>query len=164
MAYRLNLMAAVLGALAVALLFLVCLRIMRSSTPLGAGNRIAAVLAALTLAFSYTFWDVTTEADVFTLHACFMLATILLLLRWRQQQRERDLYLAWLILGVSLGNHALTALMIPAVIALMPMDRGWRGLRPGNLWRCGAAPVGGPLPGRSKSRPAERSSASPIGT
>jgi hypothetical protein len=134
-AYRLNLMSAMLGAVAVVPLFLVCVR--------ATGNRVASALTAATLAFSCTFWDATTEADVFTLHACFMLGIILVLVRWRQEKKERDLYLAWLLVGVSLGNHALTALMIPAVIALMLMDGGGRSLRPGNLWRCAAALVGG---------------------
>ena len=130
-AYRLNLMDAVLGALAVALLYLVSARITH--------NRVASVLAALTLAFSYTFWDQTTEADVFTLHACFILAIVLLFVRWRQEGRERDLYLAWLIAGISLGNHALMALMLPAFAALMVMERGWRYWWPKRAWLCAGA-------------------------
>ena len=120
-AYRLNLMTAMLGALAAVLLYLVCVRVTAS--------RAASVLAALTLACSYTVWDIATEADVFALHSCLVLGALLLLLRWRDEGRDRDLYLAWLIVGLSLGNHALTALAIPALAALVVMTAGL-----GNLW------------------------------
>jgi hypothetical protein len=136
-AYRLNLMTAVLGALAVALLYLVSARITH--------NRVAAVLAALTFAFSYTFWDQTTEADVFTLHACFMLSIVLLVVRWREGSGDRDLHLAWLMAGVSVGNHALTALMFPALAALMVMDKGWRYWWPKKAWLCAGALVTGAM-------------------
>lgn len=134
-AYRLNLMAAVLGSLAVVLLFMLCLRVTRS--------RVASALAALTIAFSYTFWDLTTEAEVYTLHACFVLAALLLLLRWRDAGSERSLYAAWFVVGVSLGNHALTALMIPALATLVVMERGWRHLWPRRILACAGALLAG---------------------
>jgi hypothetical protein len=134
-AYRLNLMAAVMGALAIVLLYLVCLRVTR--------NRIASALAALTLAFSYTLWDLTTEAEVYTLHACLMLGAILALLRWRDEGRDRDLYLGWLVVGVSMGNHALTALVIPALALLMLLERGGRQLWPRRIRGCAGAFLAG---------------------
>jgi len=142
-AYRLNLMNAAFGALAVALLYLVCLRVTGRASAPAVGTHLAAGLAALTAAFSYTFWELTTETDAFTLHAVFMLAIVLLLLRWRDGSGARDLYLAWLIIGVSLGNHPLTTLLIPAVAALMILEHGrgivsWR-----QLWRCAAALAAG---------------------
>jgi hypothetical protein len=165
-AYRLNLMNAALAALAVVLLYLVCLRVTRGAD--GTASRFAAGLAALTAAFSYTFWDLATELDAFALHAVFMLAVVLLLLRWRGTRAEadpgaashradRDLCLAWLIIGLSLGNHALTMLLIPAAMTLMIFERGrglmsWRGGAPrldglgagsASLWRCAAALVAG---------------------
>ena len=160
-AYRLNLMAAVMGALAVVLLYLVCLRAVAQvpkPRQVGAGTaaprgglavsnlrsmRIASALAALTLAFSYTFWDLTTEAEVYTLHACLMLGAILALLRWRDEGRDRDLYLGWLVVGVSMGNHALTALMIPALALLMLLERGGRQLWPRRIRGCAGAFLAG---------------------
>lgn len=144
-AYRLNLMAATCGALAVVLLYLVCLRVTRPSTSIGTGNRVASVFAALTFAFSYTFWDLTTEAEVYTLHGCFMLGVLLLLLRWRDGGRDRDLYLGWLVVGVSLGNHALTALMIPALALLVLLSRGWRELGRGRIGGCLGALLAGTM-------------------
>jgi hypothetical protein len=150
-AFRVNLMNALLGALGVSVLYLVYRAI--------SGSRGAAFIGALAFAFSATFWDTTTEADVFTLHVCLAAVMVLVVLRWRSAQAEsgqeanpcptdqepakelpyeqrgghrnarpadRWLYLlAWLV-GISLGNHALTLLMAPALIYLVWAERGWR--------------------------------------
>jgi len=117
-AFRVNFMTALCGAVAVALLYLVYARIARS--------RPAGVIAALTFAFSPTFWDQTTEAEVYTLHVCFAAIIILIGLAWRRTGSDRWLYLLSLLIGVSLGNHALTALMIPALLYLVWAERGRR--------------------------------------
>jgi uncharacterized membrane protein len=114
-AFRVNFMTALLGALAIPLLYLAFRRI--------SGSRAAAFIAALTFAFAATFWDMTTEAEVYTLHICFAALILLVTLRWRREavgageprsdSRAGDRWLflgAWLV-GISLGNHALTALM-----------------------------------------------------
>jgi len=117
-ALRVNLFTALLGAVAVALFYLVCRSIAR--------NRIAGFIAALTFAFSATFWDQTTEAEVYTLHVCLASLILLTALAWRGTRADRWLYLlAWLV-GISLGNHALTALMIPALFCFVWADRGLR--------------------------------------
>jgi hypothetical protein len=117
-AFRVNLFNALLGGLAISLLYLVYHRI--------AGSRIAAFVAALTFAFTATFWDITTETDVFTLHVCFAAIILLIALRWRRRPHDRWLYLLSGIIGISLGNHALTGLMIPALVYLVWSERGWR--------------------------------------
>ncbi len=117
-AFRVNFMTALLGAVGVCLLYLVY-RII-------SGSRIAAFVAALCFAFSATFWDITTEAEVYTLHICLAALILLIVLRWRGAPSDKWLYLgAWLI-GLSLGNHALTALMIPPLIYLVWAEKGWR--------------------------------------
>ena len=117
-AFRVNFMTALLGAVGVALLYLVYRMI--------SGNRIAAFVAALTFAFSATFWDQTTEAEVYTLHVCLAAVIILVLLTWRATNRDRLLYLLSWLIGISLGNHALTALMVPAIIYFVWATKGWR--------------------------------------
>ncbi len=133
-AFRLNFMDAFLGSVGVGLLYLLYRRI--------AGNRPAAIIAALTFAFSTTFWDQTTEADVFTLHVCLAATIILIALAWRNRQGVQAeacatqvsarrthnnaplLYLLSWVIGISLGNHALTALMIPALLYLVWAEGG----------------------------------------
>ncbi len=117
-AFRLNVMNALFGAIGVALLYLVYAKVARS--------RPAAAIAALALAFSPTFWDVTTEADVFTLHVCLSATIILVALTWRATGSPRWLYLLSWLFGVSLGNHALTALMAPAMLYLTWSERSRR--------------------------------------
>ena len=117
-AFRVNFFNALLGGLAIPLLYLVYHRI--------AGSRIAAFVAALAFAFTATFWDITTEADVFTLHVCFAAVILLIALRWRRRPHDRWLYLLSGIIGISLGNHALTGLMIPPLLYLVWSERGWR--------------------------------------
>ncbi len=121
-AFRVNFMTALFGAIAVALLYLLYIRI--------CGSRPAAFIAALTFAFSATFWDQTTEAEVYTLHVCLATTILLIVLAWRSHQNERTadhrlFLLAWVI-GISLGNHALTMLMIPAILCFIWAEKGLR--------------------------------------
>ncbi len=117
-AFRVNFMTALLGAVAVGLLYVVYRMV--------SGSRFGGFLGALCFGFTVTFWDVTTEAEVYTLHICLAALMLLIVLRWRATRGDRLLYvLAWLI-GVSLGNHALTALMVPAIIYLVWSEEGWR--------------------------------------
>lgn len=139
-AFRVNFMTALLGALAIPLLYLAFQRI--------SGSRAAAFIAALTFAFAATFWDMTTEAEVYTLHICFAALILLVTLRWRREavgageprsdSRAGDRWLflgAWLV-GISLGNHALTALMLPAIIYLIWSEKGGRFFRPRRVALC----------------------------
>jgi hypothetical protein len=116
-AWRMNFMSAFFGALAVGLSYFVFRKI-----PCG---RFGAFLGAATFAFTATLWELTTEAEVYTLHAAFVAAIILLVLNWRQSGRP---HLAWvaLLAGISLGNHALTVLLLPGLIFFVGISKGWR--------------------------------------
>lgn len=117
-AFRVNLATVIAGAIAVGLLYYVFSHLAKS--------RPAGVIAALAFAFSPTFWDQTTEAEVYTLHVAFAALIILLALMWRRTRHDRWLYLLSWVTGISLGNHALTALMIPALIYFVWAERGGR--------------------------------------
>ena len=109
-AYRLNLMAAVFGALAVALLVLVVREL--------GGRLLPAAGAAALLAFSATFWSQATVAEVYTMHAAFVLAVTYLLLLWRRKREPSYLLSAAVVYGFSLGNNAGMALLAPAYLIL----------------------------------------------
>lgn len=114
-AYRMNLMAATFGALAAALLFLVARE---------AGSRtLPAAGAAFVPAFSATFWSQATVAEVYTMHAAFLLGVAYLLLRWRGTGWGVYVLLAALLYGVSLGNNAGMALLAPAYLVLLLAGR-----------------------------------------
>lgn len=121
-AYRMNLMAAVFGAVAVVMFFLVALEVGSWILP--------AAGAALFLAFSATFWSQATLAEVYTMHAAFLLGVAYLLLRWRRLGGGWRLLAAALLYGISLGNNAGMVLMVPAYMVLLVNGRA-RELTPG---------------------------------
>ncbi|HET7478314.1 MAG TPA: DUF2723 domain-containing protein [Rubrobacteraceae bacterium] len=118
-AYRMNLMAAVFGAAASVLFFL-------ASREIG-GRPLAAAGGALLFAFSSTFWSQATVAEVYTMHATFVLGVLYLLLRWRRSGAAASLLGAALLYGVSLGNNAGMVLLAPAFAVLVLAGR-WRKL------------------------------------
>jgi hypothetical protein len=106
--YRMNLLSAFCGALTIAF----AQRILRR---LGVGPW--ATLAALgLLACAPYFWAMSLIAEVYALHTALMAAIVLLLLRWAEEPTPRRLALVGLVGGLSLGNHAATALLVPGAV------------------------------------------------
>lgn len=109
-AYRVNLMAAVFGGVAVALFYLVARELGSKAWP--------AAGAALVLGFSATYWSEATFAEVYTMNAAFLLGVTYLLLLWRRRRRSGFLFAAALLYGLSLGNNASMALLAPLMLVL----------------------------------------------
>jgi|GEM_PF-2642344 len=116
-AYRINLFSAVMGAFACGALFHLLLAV-------GIG-RFAAAAAALTFAFSATFWRQATIAEVYTLSMSLIALQIIFLLRWRRERGREDRratppaddrYVFWFALtfGLGLAVHYSHILLIPA--------------------------------------------------
>jgi hypothetical protein len=103
-AYRINLMSAVMGAFACAGVYWILIRMLPDGIPLF-GRRAAAILAALLLAFSKTFWAQSLIAEVYAPNAAGIAVTLLALLRWERTRRKRDFFLFALFFGLSLGLH-----------------------------------------------------------
>lgn len=112
-AFRVNLMSAFFGAVAAALLCATALRLGARPLP--------AVGAGLLLAFSSTFWFQANIAEVYTMHAAFILGVLYLVLLWREGGRRSGLYLgaSALLFGASLGNNAGMVLLVPAILVLL---------------------------------------------
>ena len=106
--FRMNLMSAFFGALAIALLYLVLLRLCR--------RPLAALSAALLLAFSFFFWSPAVMAEVYTLHAFLTLALILITWIWQERRERKWLALLASTFGLSLGNHLATLLLLPGLL------------------------------------------------
>lgn len=68
------------------------------------------------LACSPYFWSLSLIAEVYTLHTALMAGLILLLLRWADDPTPRRLALVGLVMGLSLGHHAATVLLIPGCV------------------------------------------------
>ncbi len=103
-AYRINLMSAVLGALAAAGVYGLLVRILPESIP-PLWRRAAAALPALLLAFSKTFWAQSLIAEVYAPNAAGIVLTLIALLRWERTRRRLDFFLFALAFGLSLGLH-----------------------------------------------------------
>jgi len=106
--YRMNLFSAFNGALTVFLTDRILLR-------LKVGNW-AAFGALGLLATAPFFWSLSLVAEVYTLHTTLMALLILLLMRWGEQPTSEALAVVTLALGLSMGHHLATALLVPGVV------------------------------------------------
>ncbi|HUT29798.1 MAG TPA: DUF2723 domain-containing protein [Sedimentisphaerales bacterium] len=136
--YRLNIMSAVFGAVAVANLFLL-LR-------LWLGRNWPAVIGAVTLAVSWTFWQHAVIAEVCSLYAAQLLAELIVLLQYTRTKRVSYLYLLGLLNGLAIANHLWAAIAFACyvVFVVLLLVRGRIGLKHlggiALLWMIGAAP------------------------
>jgi hypothetical protein len=114
--YRINLMSAFFGVLAIAILY----KLGRVLT----GDPIAAALGALALAVSHTFWFHSVTSEAYTLHMFIMALIILFTMRWSETRNWRYLVFIALLAGLGLANHVmmvLTLLPVGAYIILMSL-------------------------------------------
>ena len=103
------LMSAVFGALTAGVVYLLARAL--------SASRVAAFAAALCLTLSRSFWAQAVIAEVYTLHAFLLAATLLALVRWSQTRDDRLLLAASALFGLSLANHyQLTGLTAPALL------------------------------------------------
>ena len=124
-AWRVNLLSAVLGAAAVGVLY-VLLRILDMRPVVAAGT-------ALVFALSSTDWSQAVVAEVYTLHILFRVTVTACLVHWRKGGAN-----AWLLAGLclyalSFGHHLTTGLALPGIASLVWSDR-----RRAMTWRNGA--------------------------
>ena len=97
MAYRANLASAVFAAAAVALVFLSARLLTRLTA--------AALLATGALLVSHTFWTYAVLSKPYSLNTLLLAACLYGVLRWRETQRGKYLYLAAVLYGLGPLNH-----------------------------------------------------------
>jgi len=97
LAFRINLMSAFFGALAVANLFLL-LR-------LWSGKIMPALIGAITLAVSWTFWQHAVIAETYTLFAAQFFGELIMLLLYVRSRRVKYLYFLGFLNGLTIANH-----------------------------------------------------------
>ncbi|MBC7224841.1 MAG: DUF2723 domain-containing protein, partial [Anaerolineae bacterium] len=122
-AYRMNLFSALWAALAVGALYLLAryalhqLRILSISPLL---SRPVAALAAVTFGVSRIFWSQAVAAEVYSLHAFWTAAILLLALAWGAAAGQARARLATglaLAVGLALTHHGTTVLLLPGLAA-----------------------------------------------
>jgi hypothetical protein len=110
-AYRVNLMSAFFGAMAVAEVYFI--------VRLLGGVSVAGVSASLMLGLMPLFWRNTLVAESYA-PAAGMIATIwLLFLCWRKTQKWHFLFLAGLAGGLSVGIHSTVVMTAASVLVIM---------------------------------------------
>jgi hypothetical protein len=122
-AYRVNLFSAVMAALTVAGIYL--------AGRLLTGYRGPALLGALILAVSPTFWSQALIAEVYTPGAAFFIAVLLMLLLWNGTGEARYLFASGVLGGLSVGVHMSGLLLAPAAGLFLLLSRR----RGGATWR-----------------------------
>lgn len=140
-AFRMNLLSAVFGAVAVGLVALLAMRLLRflRADLSGFGNlsgpsRLIAFGVALVFTFTPTFWSQAVVAEVYTLHAAFVAAILLALVVWGERRlmgndAARLPYGIALLFGLSLAHHRSTLLLIPGALlfaAIVLRGSGWQ--------------------------------------
>ncbi len=162
-AFRLNVMSAIFGALAALLVYAIVLELTR--------HRLSAVVAALSLTFSYHFWGESLVAEVYTLDAALVGGIVYALCIWQRTRRPVVLYAAFFLFGLSLAHRTTSVLLLPPLIswALISETFRYRGIwlraipwllpglalylllplmflaNPGYLWNVGYDASGDPL-------------------
>jgi hypothetical protein len=117
-AYRVNLMSAFFGALAIAETYLIVRML--------GGGRVAAVSASLLLALTEGFWWRALLAESYAPAAGMLAGIWLLVLLWRNSANRLYLFLAGLAGGLSLGIHStiiMTAFSVLVVMAFSARER-----------------------------------------
>lgn len=122
-AFRLNLLSAVDGALAVGMVYLVARHLV--------AYRIAAAVAALTFAVGQTFWSQAVIAETYTTQMLIVATLFYLVLIWSEEVKRgnvpaarRRFYLLALVMGLGLTHHRLILLLYPAIaVYVLLVDR-----------------------------------------
>jgi 4-amino-4-deoxy-L-arabinose transferase-like glycosyltransferase len=130
-ALRMNLLSALLDALAVGIVFLVVYRLVAFGRD---GARVvsrwwlpvvAGATGALLLAFSSLFWAYSVVAEVFALNNFFAALLLFIGLEWcRRPERMRLLWLFMFLFGLALCNQQTIVLLVPAFAVLA--WQGWK--------------------------------------
>ena len=119
-AWRISLLSAICAAITVSGVYLLAHGFTRS--------QVGAVLGAITLGISYTFWSQAIIAEVYLPGMAFLVLIMLLLSHWHIEPQKRNLSLlvAALLAGIGFGVHASVWLIAPTAIAFVLWTLGWR--------------------------------------
>src|SRR5260221_13827759 len=123
LAYRINLMSAVCGAIAAGLMVPVVSRL--------TGRAWAGIAAGFGLGFGRVFWSQASVAEVYALATALLLATMYMAIRWTDSRRIRDLLAAVLLASIAVGNHLTIVMVAPGLVVLVLATDWRRALRPG---------------------------------
>jgi len=138
--YRVNLVSAIAGAVAVANLFLL--------VRLWLGKNFPAVIAALTFAVSHTFWRHASIIETYTLWTAIFTAELIMLLQYVKTNRVGFLYWLGLLNGLAIAVHMLASIPLLCYVIFFVVLLAKKDIHLKNLaiivllWIVGAMPYG----------------------
>ncbi len=130
-AFRVNLMSVFSAAATVLLIYLCVVRLLCIWLhPQNGTDQFAIItggaVAALSTAFSTSFWSNATEAEVYGLSMCITLLAFWLALRWDDTHKDRNsdrlLILIAYLFGLGAGVHLQCLLTVPGILILLFTD------------------------------------------
>ena len=136
--HRVNLVSAVAAAVAVANLYLLVRLWLVRDFP--------AIIAAVTLAVSHTFWWHASIAETYTLWAALFLGELVVLLEYTRTRRAGYLYGLGLLNGLALAVHMLAVIPLACYIAFLFVLLVRRSIRTKDLTIVAALWIVGALP------------------
>ena len=107
-AFRMNLLSALSGSAAVALIYLLLLRVTRS--------RWSSLVAALLFAFGRTFWSQAVIAEHYPFEMVCIAAVLICVLTWDRRGERRWLWVSALTYGLCLTHHMMSLLLVPGLL------------------------------------------------
>ncbi|MFC1634613.1 protein O-mannosyl-transferase family [Planctomycetota bacterium] len=100
--HKVNMVSAIAGAVAIANLYLL--------VRLWLGKDMPAIIAAITLAVSHTFWRHASIIETYTLWTALFLAELIVLLQYARTNRARFLYWLGFLNGLAIAVHMLASI------------------------------------------------------
>ena len=143
-AWRMNLLSALCGALAVGVVYLAASELIAQVMPRlsNFARQVGAVVAAWTFAVTPTFWSQAVIAEVYTLHALLIAVMLRIALQRRGRENQWSL-LGWTV-GLGLAHHRTMLLLLPGLLGWAWLQR--REYPRSNRWQVGASLIGLILP------------------
>ena len=130
-AFRVNLLSAASGIATVVLIYLCTVRLLstwldRQNTAQQIAILVGGTVAALSTAFSFSFWNNAIEAEVYGLSMCITLLAVWTALRWADADKDHNsdrllLFIAY-IFGLGAGVHLQCLLTVPGILILLFTD------------------------------------------
>lgn len=130
-AFRVNLLSAAAGIATVVLIYLCTVRLLstwldREDTAQQIAIIFGGLVASLSTAFSFSFWNNAIEAEVYGLSMCITMLAVWVALRWDDAHKDHNsdrllLFIAYLF-GLGAGVHLQCLLTIPGILILLFTD------------------------------------------
>lgn len=117
-AWRMNIFSALWGVGAVLMVYVLVAKLTK--------NSVSAVIAALTLAVSSTFWELSIVAEVFSLHTFLSLVFLYGGISFVIEQHKKYIYLSALAFALEIAHQHMIVLWMPGVLVLFIAKKFWR--------------------------------------